>query len=77
MLQASGIGRVHALSLVHRAPSEKLQKLVPYLVVLVDMDEGFRLMAHGDASLEIGDRVRALYVDFDGKVIPFFEKDGT
>lgn len=74
VLQASGTGRVYALSMVHRAPSEALRALAPYLIVLIDMDEGFRLMAHGDPSLEIGDRVHARFVDFDGKLVPRFER---
>jgi uncharacterized OB-fold protein len=77
MLHAAGIGQVYALSLVHRAPSEALRTFAPYLVVLVDMEEGFRLMAHGDPSLAIGERVRARYAEFGGKVIPYFEKDIT
>jgi len=42
--------------------------------VLVDADEGFRLMAHGDPALGIGDRVRARFVDLAGKKIPYFER---
>jgi uncharacterized protein len=72
--QASGIGTVHARSLVTRAPSEALRAYAPYLIVLVDADEGFRLMAHGDPALRIGDRVRARFVDFGEKKIPYFEK---
>ena len=72
--KAAGTGHVCALSLVYRAPSQELRELAPYLVILVDADEGFRLMAHGDKSLFIGDRVRATFVDFGGKLIPFFEK---
>jgi uncharacterized OB-fold protein len=75
MCQASGTGRVCALSLVHRAPSEALRALTPYLIVMIDMDEGFRIMAHGDPSVAIGDRVRARFVDFGGKVVPHFEKE--
>jgi len=75
MRQASGIGQVCALSLVHRAPSEKLRRFAPYLIVMIDMEEGFRLMAHGDMSLTIGDRVRARFVDFGGTLIPRFEKE--
>jgi uncharacterized OB-fold protein len=71
--QASGAGRVYAKSLVHRAPSEALRALAPYLIVMIDMDEGFRMMGHGDPSLEIGDRASARFVDFDGIVVPRFE----
>jgi len=71
--QASGAGRVYAKSLVHRAPSEALRALAPYLIVMIDMDEGFRMMGHGDPSLEIGDRATARFVDFGGDVVPRFE----
>lgn len=72
--QASGSGTVHARTSVARAPSEELRAHAPYLIVLVDADEGFRLMAHGDPTLEIGDRVRARFVDLGDKKIPHFEK---
>ena len=72
--KAAGTGRVSAVSLVHRAPSEALRGHAPYLVILVDADEGFRLMAQGDNSLAIGDRVRATYVEFGGLLIPYFDK---
>ena len=55
--QASGTGTVHARTLVTRAPTEELRAHAPYLIVLVDAEEGFRLMAHGDKDLQIGDRV--------------------
>ncbi|MEQ1881057.1 MAG: OB-fold domain-containing protein [Burkholderiales bacterium] len=71
--QASGNGTVHARSLVTRAPSEELRAYAPYLILLVDADEGFRLMAHGDPALQIGDRVRARFVDFGGRKIPYFD----
>lgn len=73
-LQASGLGTVHARTLVARAPTEELRAHAPYLIVLVDADEGFRLMAHGDAGLQIGDRVRARFAQLAGKKIPYFER---
>ena len=72
--QASGAGTVHARTSVARAPTEELRAHTPYLIVLVDADEGFRLMAHGDPALGIGDRVRARFVDLAGKKIPYFER---
>ena len=71
--QASGLGTVHAATLVTRAPSEELRVHAPYLIVLVDADEGFRLMAHGARELRIGARVRCRYVSFGGRLIPFFD----
>ena len=73
-VQASGQGTVHARTLVARAPTEEMRAHAPYLIVLVDADEGFRLMAHGDPALQIGDRVRARFALLAGKKIPYFEK---
>ena len=73
-LQASGTGLVHARTLVARAPTEELRAYAPYLIVLIDADEGFRLMAHGHPDLQIGDRVRARFIQLAGHKIPCFEK---
>jgi len=47
---------------------------VPYNIVLVDTSEGFRMMAHGDNDLAIGDKVTARFVPFAGRMVPYFEK---
>ena len=72
--QSGGTGTVHAVTLVTRAPGEELRPYAPYLIALVDADEGFRLMAHGDKSLQIGDRVRARFVTLAGRLMPYFER---
>jgi uncharacterized OB-fold protein len=59
---------------VYRAPTEALRSHAPYTVMLIDADEGFRLMAHGEGTLRIGDRVRARFKPFGEALIPFFEK---
>ena len=73
-MQASGRGTVHARTLVARAPTEELRAHAPYLIILVDAEEGFRLMAHGDPALRIGDRVRARFTQLAGHKIPYFDK---
>jgi len=75
--QASGKGIVHAATLVARAPTEELRAHTPYLIVLVDADEGFRLMAHADASLGLGERVRCSFKTLAGRLIPYFERDAA
>jgi uncharacterized protein len=72
--QASGLGIVQAVTVVTRAPSEELRAAPPYVIVLVDADEGFRLMAHGDKGLAIGDRVRCRYVRFGANTVPHFAR---
>ena len=71
--QAAGLGTVHAATLVTRAPSEELRAYAPYLIVLVDADEGFRLMAHGAPQLRIGQRVCCRFASFGSRLIPFFD----
>lgn len=71
---ASGRGKVYAETLVHRAPVAEAKGDVPYKIVLVDADEGFRMMGHGDRSLTIGDRVDAQFKPFLDGLMPFFVK---
>ena len=72
--RASGEGRVYATSLVCRAATPETRAHVPYNIVLVDTSEGFRMMAHGDNDLVIGDRVIARFCQFAGRLVPYFEK---
>jgi uncharacterized OB-fold protein len=72
--RASGKGRVYASSLVCRAATPETRAHVPYNILLVDCAEGFRMMAHGEKDLAIGDEVTARYVPFAGKLVPFFAK---
>ena len=71
---ASGEGTVYATSLVCRAASPETRAHVPYNIVLVDMREGFRMMAHGDHDLSIGDVVEATFATFAGGIVPYFGK---
>ncbi len=72
--RASGNGVVYAISLVTRAPTPEARAHAPYSIVLVDTVEGFRMMAHGDNSLGIGDRVTAKFTIFTDRLVPYFER---
>jgi uncharacterized protein len=72
--RASGEGTVYATSLVRRAATPETRAHVPYNIVLVDAVEGFRMMAHGDNDLAIGDHVNARFVQFAGRLVPCFGK---
>jgi uncharacterized protein len=72
--RASGQGIVYATSLVVRAATPEARAHVPYNIVLIDTAEGFRMMAHGDNDLEIGDRVAARYQRFTGRLVPYFAR---
>ena len=70
----SGRGTVFAASVIARAPSEEFRALVPYTLVLVDLDEGARLMAHAEAGVAIGDRVAAGFFEHAGRRLVRFHK---
>ena len=74
--RASGNGTVYATSLVTRAATPETRAHVPYNIVLVDADEGFRMMAHGDRDLAIGDAVTAQFERFTDRLVPHFRKAG-
>jgi uncharacterized OB-fold protein len=68
---ASGLGRVYAVTVVRPKPPAQ-----PYNVVLVDLDEGPRLMSRVDniaaEAVAIGQRVRArIAEDGDARYIVF------
>jgi uncharacterized protein len=71
---ASGRGTVYATSLVCRAATPETRAHVPYNIVLVDTVEGFRMMAHGDIDLAIGDQVTARFASFAGRLVPYFKR---
>ena len=71
---ASGQGTIYATSLVCRAATAETRAHVPYNIVLVDTEEGFRMMGHGSNDLCIGDKVKARFARFVDRLIPYFEK---
>ncbi len=42
-VEASGSGRIHSYTVVHRAPADYRDE-IPYVVALVELDEGVRMM---------------------------------
>lgn len=74
--QASGKGTIYATSLVMRAATPETRAHVPYNIILVDTAEGFRMMAHGERDLAIGDPVSVRFERFTDRIVPFFHKDG-
>ncbi|MCU1591350.1 MAG: hypothetical protein JWP11_2606 [Frankiales bacterium] len=63
---SAGHGIVYSYTVSRRAPSPEFEGMVPYVVALVDLDEGFRMMSNivGTDALgtRCGDRVE---VDFE------------
>jgi len=72
--KASGNGVVYAATVVRRAATPESKAHVPYAILLVDMAEGFRMMAHGDIDLRIDDNVVLEFGLFTGLRTPYFVK---
>lgn len=64
---ASGRGKVHSFSVVHRAPGPAFKGDVPYAVILVELEEGPRMI-----STFAGDSPES--VTFDMDVVLILEK---
>jgi uncharacterized OB-fold protein len=65
---------VYAATLVRRAATPEAKSHVPYAILLIDMAEGFRMMAHGDAGLKIGDRIVTEFRPFTSLRVPYAVK---
>ena len=71
----AGTGTVCASSLVHRAPDDVFRALAPYRLVLVELDEGLRLMAHAATEVRVGQRVRGEVRTIAGRAMPYFTQE--
>jgi uncharacterized OB-fold protein len=72
--RSTGRGRILSHTTVHRAPTPAFRDAVPYVILLVDMDEGFRLMVNlsggEQPGLEIGAPVDIGFIAVDACVLP-------
>lgn len=71
---AAGGGVVYAATVVHRAPDDAFRAIAPYALVLVELDEGPRMMAHASPQLAIGERAVLGFRTLAGRVLPYFER---
>lgn len=74
---SQGLGSILSYTTVYRAPTPAFRADAPYIIALIDMDEGFRLMTNirglsGDEPA-MGARVRIVFVPQGENVIPVAE----
>lgn len=77
--KCTGKGVVYSFTVMHRAPIPEFMKRVPYVVALIDLEEGPRTMANivGDDALQtrIGDPVAVCYeARAGGSKLPQFKR---
>jgi uncharacterized OB-fold protein len=75
---ASGRGRIYSYTWVYRAAHESFVPLVPYVVALIDLDEGVRMMSRlrgsGVDDIRIGVPVKIAFEALgDDVTLPLFE----
>jgi uncharacterized OB-fold protein len=74
-IASQGRGTVFAATVVARAPSDEFKALAPYGILLVDLEEGARLMAHGPVDAKIGERVYAEVFDLGSRKLIRFKRE--
>jgi len=76
---ARGVGIVLSHTTVYRAPTPAFKGDTPYVIALIDMQEGFRLMVNvrngPDSNLAIGDKVRIRFEARPEGLLPIAEKE--
>ncbi len=75
--EVSGLGTVYSFTVIRRAPTPAFTPAVPYVVALIDLDEGPRVMSNvlglDVADVRIDLRVRVAWEDIgDGLALPVF-----
>ncbi len=78
--RSEGRGTLHTFTVVHRAPTEAFKPDLPYVLALVDMAEGFRMMMNvvncDPESIQIGTPVSITFERRGEQMIPQAVVDG-
>jgi uncharacterized OB-fold protein len=79
---ASGKGSVHTFTIVRQSADAYFRARVPYVVAMIDLDEGVRIMSNvvdcAPEAVAIGMRVRVTYERLDGAIgIPLFVPESS
>ena len=72
--RSAGRGAVYSCTTVQRAPTPAFKAMVPYVIALVDLEEGFRMMLNvldcDPAAVKIGTPVRVVFRQEGGATLP-------
>ena len=79
--KSAGKGRVFSFTHVHVSfYGSQWESQLPYTPVLVDLDEGVRMLSRLIGSdretVAVGDRVAIEFVEIQGRKLPFFRRQG-
>jgi uncharacterized protein len=72
--ESKGLGTIYTFTINFRAPNPAFAPEIPYVIALVDLDEGFRMMLNiqdrDPEAVRIGHRVRIVYETRGEQKIP-------
>ena len=79
---ASGRGAVYSFTVIHRAPSAAFRDRVPYVLALIELEEGVRMMSNvvdcEPGALKIGMPVEVVFEEVTADVtLPKFRPAGS
>ena len=76
---ASGRGRIETFTVVHQAPYPSFEDRIPYVIALVELEEGVRMMGNivdcEPGEVTIGMAVAVTFEERDEVMIPMFRPD--
>lgn len=79
--RSAGRGVILSYTNVYRAPTAAFKADLPYVIALIDMDEGWRLMSHvrggPTPAVTVGTRVRIDFMPQGESVIPIAELEAS
>ncbi|WP_326540870.1 Zn-ribbon domain-containing OB-fold protein [Pseudorhodoferax sp.] len=80
--RSAGLGSIYTFTVNHRAANAHMADQLPYVVAVVQLDEGARLMANivgtPPEAVRIGDRVRVRFLPLSETLsLPQFEPMGS
>jgi uncharacterized OB-fold protein len=75
---STGSGSIYSFTIVHRAPTPVFAAMTPYVIALVSLDDGVRMLSHivgaPANAVQIGARVKLAFDDLTDEVsLPVFE----
>jgi len=82
-IDCAGLGAVYSFSVVHRAPTPDFAGITPYVIALIDLDEGPRMFANvvgpGALQVSVGERVKLTFESrgSEGTLLPQFMRVAT
>jgi uncharacterized OB-fold protein len=71
-IESSGKGKVYSFTIIHRPPSHSFEEDVPYIVAIIELDEGPRLMSNiieaKPDEVQVNMRVEVIFDDINSMI---------